>query len=175
MNNNPFINFFKWLSKPFDWPRELYTNFKHWYIIRKMCNETSVQQMFKNRKPNEIRYDNIYRLSTVVNIPEDMYKKEASGARETYLVEELRKIEEFTLRLGVSEILYPEFNIITDVPDSYAYLLTLETDKDAVSFMEFFYWIIKMFLWTLIILAINAIVLSTTGNTIFGWITSLFS
>ena len=175
MNNNPFINFFKWLGKPFDWPRELYTNFKHWYIIRKMCNEPSVQTMFKNRKPNEIRFDNIYRLYTVVNIPEDMYKKEASGARETYLVEELRKIEEFTLRLGVSEILYPEFNIITDVPDSYAYLLTLETDKDAVSFMEFFYWIIKMFLWTLIILAINSIVLSTTGNTIFGWITSLFS
>ena len=174
MNDNPFINFFKWLSKPFDWPRELYTNFRHWYIIRNMCKDDNVQKMFKQRKP-EIRFDNIYRLYTVVNIPEEMYKKEASGARETFLVEELRKVEEFTLRLGVSEILYPEFNIITDVPDSYAYLLTLETDKDAVSFLESFWWLFKMFLWTCIILAINALILNTTGNTIFGWVSSLFS
>ena len=174
MQDNPIINFFKWLGKPFDWPRELYSNFNHWYIIRKMCKEPSVQKMFKDRNP-EIRFDNIYRLYTVINIPEDMYKKEASGARETFLVDELRKVEEFTLRLGVSEILYPEFNIITDVPDSYAYLLTLETDKDSLSFMESFYWIVKMFLWTCIILAINALILNTTGNTIIGWISSLFS
>ena len=174
MQDNPIINFFKWLSKPFDWPRELYTNFRHWYIIRQMCKDENVQKMFKKRDP-EIRFDNIYRLYTVVNIPEQMYNKEASGARETYLIDELRKIEEFTLRLGVSEILYPEFNIITDVPDSYAYLLTLETDKDAVSFMESFWWLVKMFIWTCIILAINALILNITGNTIFGWIGSLFA
>ncbi len=174
MSDNPFINFFKWLAKPFDWPRDLYTNFRHWYIIRSMCKQPSVQEMFKNRKP-EIRHDNIYRLYTVVNIPQELYDKQHSGARETFLIDELRKVEEFTLRLGVSEMLFPEFNIITDVPDSYAYLLTLETDKDAVSFLEALYWIIKMFIWTLIILSINSIILSTTGNTIFGWITSLFS
>ena len=174
MQDNPIINFFKWLGKPFDWPRELYTNFRHWYIIRRMCKDTNIQAMFKKRDP-EIRFDNIYRLYTVVNIPEQMYNKEASGARETYLIDELRKIEEFTLRLGVSEILYPEFNIITDVPDSYAYLLTLETDKDAISFLESFWWLVKMFLWTCIILAINALILNTTGNTIIGWISSLFA
>ncbi len=174
MRDNPIINFFKWLGKPFDWPRELYTNFRHWYIIRSMCKDEGIQKMFKERKP-EIRFDNIYRLYTVVNIPQELYDKQHAGARETFLVEQLRKVEELTLRLGVSEILYPEFNIITDVPDSFAYLLTLETDKDAVSFMESFWWLVKMFIWTCIILAINAIILNLTGNTIIGWISSLFA
>jgi len=139
-----------------------------------MCKTPAVQAMFKNRKP-EMRFDNIYRLYTVVNIPEELYDKQHAGARETFLIDELRKVEEFTLRLGVSEILYPEFNIITDVPDSFAYLLTLETDKDAISFMEFFWWLLKIGIWTIIILSINAIILNTTGNTIFGWVASLFS
>lgn len=174
MRDNPIINFFKWLGKPFDWPRELYTNFRHWYLIRQMCKDEGVQKMFSERNP-EIRFDNIYRLYTVVNIPQELYDKQHAGARETFLVEQLRKVEELTLRLGVSEILYPEFNIITDVPDSFAYLLTLETDKDAVSFMESFWWLVKMFIWTCIILAINAIILNTTGNTIIGWVSSLFA
>tara|TARA_S200002703_G_scaffold123873_2_gene109868 strand:+ start:538 stop:957 length:420 start_codon:yes stop_codon:yes gene_type:complete len=139
-----------------------------------MCKDEGIQKMFKERKP-EIRFDNIYRLYTVVNIPQELYDKQHAGARETFLVEQLRKVEELTLRLGVSEILYPEFNIITDVPDSFAYLLTLETDKDAVSFMESFWWLVKMFIWTCIILAINAIILNLTGNTIIGWISSLFA
>ncbi len=174
MRDNPIINFFKWLGKPFDWPRELYTNFRHWYLIRQMCKDEGVRKMFSERNP-EIRFDNIYRLYTVVNIPQELYDKQHAGARETFLVEQLRKVEELTLRLGVSEILYPEFNIITDVPDSFAYLLTLETDKDAVSFMESFWWLVKMFIWTCIILAINAIILNTTGNTIIGWVSSLFA
>ena len=174
MKDNIFIDFFKWLGKPFDWPRALYEDLKHWYIMRKLCNEEGFQQMIKKNKP-EIRFDNIYRLYTVINIPEELYKKELSGARETFLIDELRKIEEFTLRLGISEILYPEYNIITDIPDSYAYLLTLETDKDSFSFWKGISWLIKIALWATIILAINAIVLSTTGNTIFGWIGSLFS
>ena len=174
MQDNPIINFFKWLGKPFDWPRELYTNFTHWYIIRQMCKDEGVQKTFKNRSP-EIRFDKIYRLYTVINIPQELYDKQHSGARETFLIDELRKVEEFTLRLGVSEILFPEFNIITDVPDSYAYLLTLDTDKDAVSFIESFWWLVKIFLWTCIILAINALIFNTTGNTIIGWISSLFA
>ena len=173
MKDNVFINFFKWLGKPFDWPRELYSNFRHWYIMRQICKDEGIKKMFKKNKP-EIRFDNIYRLYTVVNIPEELYDKQFAAARETFLIDELRKVEELTLRLGVSEILYPEYNVITDVPDSFAYLLTLETDKDAISFMEAFWWLLKIGIWLIIILSINAIILNTTGNTIIGWIASLF-
>lgn len=172
--DNIFIDFFKWLIKPFDWPVDLYQDLKHWYIIRKLCLDPNIQKIFKENKP-EIRYDNIYRLYTVVNIPQDMYDSKLEGARQTLLIDELRKIEDLTLRLGVSEILYPEYNIITDVPESFAYLLTLETDKDSFSVWKGLAWLFKSFLWTCALLAINAFVLNTTGNTIIGWIGSLFT
>ena len=174
MKDNVFIDFFKWLARPLDWPKALYEDLKHLYIMRKLCNDDGFKQMIKNHSP-EIRHDNIYRLYTVVNIPEDLYDKKLSGARETYLIDQLRKIEDFTLKLGISEILYPEYNLITDVPDSFAYLLTLETDKDSLSIWKGIGWLIKIAIWVIILFSINAIVLGTTGNTIFGWIASLFA
>ena len=174
MKDNIFLDFFKWLGKPLDWPLDLYRDLKHWYIMRKVCLDPNVQKIFKENKP-EIRYDRIYRLYTVINIPTDMYDSKLESARQTLLIDELRKIEELTLRLGISEILYPEYNIITDVPESFAYLLTHETDKDRLSILKGLQWLIKTFLWTCALLAINALVLNTTGNTIFGWIGSLFA
>lgn len=173
MKDNAVLDFFKWIFKPFDWVSDVYTDLKHWYIIRKVCLDPNAKKVFKENNP-EIRHDKIYRLYTVINIPNDMYDKKFESARETLLIDELRKIESLTLRLGISEILYPEYNIITDVPESFAYLLTLETDKDSLSWLKGLLWIFKMFIWTCIILAINSIILNLTGNTIIGWIASLF-
>ena len=171
--DNVILDFFKWFVRPFDWPKSVYQDLKHWYVMRKICNEDAVKQIFKNHSP-EIRHDRIYRLYTVINIPEDLYEGKLSGARETFLIDELRKIEALTLRLGVSEILYPEYNIITDIPESYAYLLTLETDKESLSWLKGFTWIFKSFLWFCIIAALNALIINTTGNSIIGWVASLF-
>ena len=171
--DNAIIEFLGWIARPLDWPKAVYQDLKHWYVMRNVCKDEGVKKLFEKNKP-EIRHDNIYRLYTVVNIPEELYGKQFAGARETYLIDELRKVEELTLRLGISEILYPEYNIITDVPDSFAYLLTLETDKDSLSIWQFLLWLFKLGLWTIIILTINAIVINLSGNSIIGWITSLF-
>jgi hypothetical protein len=171
--DNAFLDFLSWLIRPFDWPKAVYSELKDWYIMRKVCLDPGIQEMFKKQKP-EIRYDRIYRLYTVVNIPEELYDKQFEQARQTYLIDQLRKIEDFTLRLGISEILYPEYNIITDVPDSFAYLLTLETDKESLTIWKFIGWLIKLSIWTIFILAINSIIFSITGDSIIGWISSLF-
>jgi len=168
------VDAFKWLFKPFDWPSDVREDFKNHYIIKKMCQESGVQAMFKKHKP-EIRFDKKYRLYTVINIPTELYDKQHEQARETFLIDELRKIEATTLKLGVSEILYPEYNIITDIPESFAYLLTLETDKESYSIIKGLTWLFKMFLWTTIILAINAFITNISGHSIFGWISQLFN
>ena len=170
--DNAFKDLFIWLIRPFDWPKAAYHELKDWYIMRKVCLEPNVQKIFKSHKP-EIRYDKVYKLYTVINIPEEMYDKQHEQSRETYLIDQLRKIEEFTLSLGVSEILFPEYNIITDIPDSFAYLLTLETDKDSLTIWKFLGWVLKLSIWSILILAINSIIFNTTGNTIIGWISSL--
>ena len=104
-----------------------------------------------------------------------MYDQKFAGARETLLIDELRKVEALTLRLGISEILYPEFTLITDIPDSFAYVLTLETDKDSLSWMKGLGWLFKMVIWAFIIILINAIVIKTSGNSIIGWISTIFN
>lgn len=171
--DNMLKDAWKWLFRPFDWPSDVREDFKNWYVIKKMCQEPGVQSMFKQNKP-EIRYDKRYRLYTVINIPTELYDKQHEQARETFLIDELRKIEALTLKLGVSEILYPEYNVITDIPESFAYLLTLETDKDSFSVSKGILWLFKMFLWTCIILSINAFITNLTGSSIISWIASIF-
>ena len=164
----------KWLMHPFDWPMEVRDEYKNWYVIKKMCQEPAVQNMFKRHKP-EIRFDNKYKLYTVINIPSELYDKQHDASRETFLIDELRKIEATTLILGVSEILYPEYTIITDIPESYAYLLTMDTDQDSMKIKPMLMWLFKSLIWFGILSAFNAIIASTTGNSIIGWISQLFN
>jgi len=169
--DNYFLNLLKWFNI-LSWPIEMYRQFKEWNIIRKLCKEEMTQKLFKQQKP-EVRYDRIYRLYTVVNIPEELYPKEYEQARQTYLVEQLRKFEELALRLGVSEILYPEFVVITDIPDSFAYLLVLETNKDAYSWANFLIWVLQLMSFSAILLIVNGIFSSIVGTGIISWLLSI--
>ena len=56
---------------------------------------------------------------------------------------------------------------------SQTYLLTLETDKDSLTIWKFLGWILKLSIWSILLLVINSIIFNTTGNTILGWISSL--
>jgi hypothetical protein len=170
---NGFLNFLKWFNI-FAWPREMYSQVKDWNIVRKLCKEEATQKLFKSQKP-EVRFDRIYRLYTVVNIPEELYPKEYEQSRTTFLIEELRKFEELALRLGVSEILYPEYVIITDVPDSFAYLLVLETNKDAFTWMNLLIWFLQFISLSAVLLIINNIISATTGSGILGWISTILT
>lgn len=166
------IETIKWILDPFDWPRELYEDIKHWYILKKTCQEPGVQKLFKDNKP-EIRYDKLYRLYTVINIPSELYDPQYENQRQTYLIEELRKIETLTLRLGISEILYPEFKLITDVPESFAYLLTLETSKDSLEIKNILLWILNIIILSGLFIFVNSILVQNTGQTLFQWIKNL--
>ncbi len=171
-NSNLILDGIKWFLKPFDWPRELYSNIKDWYLMRQVTKEPETLRAFKESDP-ELRVDNIGRIYTVVNIPEDMYDKQFANARQTYMVEILRQIETLTLRLGISELLYPNYTLINDIPDSFAYLLVLDTDKDALSVWEGLKWLLKAFLWFLLISLINNVIIHYTGQGIFSWIGTL--
>lgn len=169
---NLLFDITKWFFQPFDWPRELYSNIRDWYLIRKVSKEKEVQRAFKECTP-ELRTDKIGRIYTVVNIPEEMYDKKFAQSRQTYLIDQLRKIEELTLRLGISELLYPEYHLIDDVPDSFAYLLVLDTAKDSLSIWEILKWLCKAFVWLLLLSLINNIIIHYTGQGIFSWIGTL--
>jgi hypothetical protein len=171
--DNIFIDSASWLFRPFDYPIELWSQAKEWWVCRKVCKQESILTMFKNRKP-EIRVDNIGRIYTVVNIPEDMYEKDAEAARQTFLIEELRKVEELFLRLGISEIIYPEFTRINDIPNSYAYLLVLETNKDMFSLWPLLGWFLKMGIWTILLTLTNTLIINLTGAGVIDWILSIF-
>ena len=80
----------KWFFKPFDWPRELYSNIKDWYLIRTVCKEKESIRSFKEFEP-ELRVDNIGRIYTVVNIPEEMYDKKFAQVRQTYFSRSIKE------------------------------------------------------------------------------------
>jgi len=169
--DNYFLNILRWFNI-LSWPKELYSQFRDWNTVRKTCKELITQQLFKSQKP-EIRFDRIYRLYTVANIPEELYPKEYENARQTYLIDQLRKMEEVTLRLGISEILYPEFVVITDVPDSFAYLLVLETNKDAYSWSNLLIWVLQLMSFGAMLLIVNGIFSSIVGTGIIDWFLSI--
>jgi len=169
--SNIFLSFFRWFNI-LSWPLELISHYRDWKIMKRLCKEESALKIFKSYKP-EIRFDKIYRLYTVINIPEELYPKEYENARQTYLIDELRKFEEVALRLGVSEILYPEFAVITDVPDSFAYLLVLETNKDGLSWVNLLLWLMQLTSLYAILAIINNIILSLSGSSAIEWILSI--
>ena len=109
----------------------------------------------------------------MINIPEELYPKEYENARQTYLIEQLRKFEEVALRLGVSEILYPEFAVITDVPDSFAYLLVLETNKEGLTWINFLLWIMQLTSLYAVLAITNNIIHSLSGSSIIEWISTI--
>tara|TARA_R110000787_G_scaffold130629_1_gene242594 strand:+ start:325 stop:855 length:531 start_codon:yes stop_codon:yes gene_type:complete len=171
-NNNIFSEFFGWLIKPIDWPQDLYVALTEFLTVRQLSKEPGILKLFKKNKP-ELRFDKIFRIYTVINIPEEMYPKEFENSRQTYLIDELRKLEELFLKVGISEIVYPRFELITDVKDAFAYLLVLDTNKESLSIIESLKYIAKLAIYYLIILSINAIVLNTTGSSIIEHITSI--
>ena len=171
--DNILLDSLTWLFRPFDYPVELWGQVKDWWLCRKVCKEEGVKKLFANRKP-ELRVDNIGRIYTVINIPEDLYKQEFEGARQTFLIEELRKVEGVFQQIGISEIIYPEFTRITDIPESFAYLLVLETNRDMFSLWPFLGWVLKLSVWSILIATINALIINFTGSGIIDWILSIF-
>jgi hypothetical protein len=169
--SNIFLSFLRWFNI-LSWPTELINHYQDWKIMKRLCKEESALKIFKAHKP-EIRFDKIYRLYTVINIPEELYPKEYENARQTYLIDELRKFEEVALRLGVSEILYPEFAVITDVPDSFAYLLVLETNKDGLSWVNLLLWLMQLISVYAVLAITNNIIHSISGSSVIEWISSI--
>jgi hypothetical protein len=169
--SNIFLSTLRWFNI-LSWPSELIGHYRDWRVMRRLCKEESALKIFKSQDP-EIRFDKIYRLYTVINIPEELYPKEYENARQTYLIEQLRKFEEVALRLGVSEILYPEFAVITDVPDSFAYLLVLETNKEGLTWINFLLWIMQLTSLYAVLAITNNIIHSLSGSSIIEWISTI--
>lgn len=129
-----FLNFWSW-------PIEVFGDIHEWMLLRKALNETDVQEVL-SKCPLELRIDDISRIYTIVNIPPEVdvnHQMEFS-----YVITQLRIVDEFLLKVGISELVYPEIERVSD-ENSRAYLIILSPPIENIKPKELIYQAIRYF------------------------------
>lgn len=99
----------------------------YWIIIYRV-GKSNEEYLLKNN----IRRDWIGRMYTVINLPDDIASNVYS--REPYVLEKLRYYDEIMMRMGITELIYPEFE---PIPNEDAYLLVLSGSNDYLDILKF--------------------------------------
>jgi len=152
------------------WPTQLIDDFRQWRLVRKALKEEEVKQGFASFR-YELRIDNIGRIYTVINIPEELYPYEKRDMVWPWMLEQLRELDDILMRVRLNDLVYPE---VTKLEDAPAYLVVLTPSTDSLSLGKFFRWLFNCGVTFFTIYLINAIVSSSTGNSIIGHFLSLF-
>ena len=98
----------------------------YWVIIHRVGKANE-----KYLLDNKIKRDWIGRMYTVVNLPEDIASNTYS--REPYVLERLRYYDEIIMKMGLTEIIFPEFE---PIPNEDAYLLVLAGPREYLDFLK---------------------------------------
>jgi hypothetical protein len=152
------------------WPTQLIDDIRQWRIVRKALTEEEVKQGFASFK-YELRIDNVGRIYTVINIPEELYPYEKRDMVWPWMLEQLRELDDILMRVRLNDLVYPE---VTKLEDAPAYLVILSPSIESISLGKFLRWIFNCGVTFFTLYLINAIVSNMTGNSIIGHFLSLF-
>ena len=120
-------------------------------LIREIWDWVEVYRSVKKNKEFLLKYnlriDWIGRLYTVINIPEEVAQHVYS--REPYVLAQLRAYDEILIQVGLTELVFPEFN---PIPNSTAYLLVLSPKRE---YLDIFKFIWNTFLYVILFFVIR--------------------
>lgn len=130
---------------PFAGLHELYLVIKYYIIVNKVLRSNEGKKSLNeyNKKPEipDLRIDNIGRLYTVINIPEEIRNKEDGIMLVT--LNTLREINKILIPLGITDILIPNYYREYDKANDAYYILLIVSPNTS-----FFNW--KNIVWELI-------------------------
>jgi hypothetical protein len=152
------------------WPAQLISDIREWNIVRKALKEVAVQEKFKTFK-YELRIDNLSRVYTVINIPEELWEYDKRNMVWPWMLEQLRELDEMLMTVQLNDLLYPEVDKIADAP---AYLVILKSSRESISFWKFLRWLFNCVFVTFSLIIINALIAKIFGQSIIQFFISLF-
>lgn len=102
--------------------KNLVRQIKTWRVVQKALKES---ELLDEIEENGFRIDWVGRLYTVIHLPEEVEKKPRE-IQELYILSQLRDFDQLFLRIGISDLISPEFSQI----DNNNYLLVVCPDYD---------------------------------------------
>jgi hypothetical protein len=152
------------------WPSTLIDDIRQWRIVRTALKEPEVIQGFKEFK-YELRTDNIGRVYTVINVPEELWPYEKQNMVWPWMLEQLRELDDLLMRLRLNDLLYPE---VSPIEGSPSYLVVLTPSTESFSIWKFLRWILNLSFVFVSSYMINSLVRKITGTSIVEFVISLF-
>jgi hypothetical protein len=152
------------------WPTELIDDIRQWMMVRSALKEPETIDRFKKFK-YELRSDNIGRIYTVINVPEELLEYEKRDMVWPWVLEELKQIDELLMECRLNDIVYPEVKPIEEAP---AYLVVLTPSTESFSFWKLLRWTFNTGILAFILFIINRIVIKASGSSLIDLFLSLF-
>jgi hypothetical protein len=152
------------------WPAELIDDIRQWMIVRSALNEPEIIDKFKKFK-YQLRVDNIGRVYTVINVPEDLLIYENRDMVWPWVLEEMKVIDDLLMSCRLNDLVYPE---VIPVPDAPAYLIILSPSTESFAFTKFLKWTFNSALLFFILFILNRIILKTSGHSVIDLFLSIF-
>ena len=152
------------------WPIEVIDDINQWFMVKRALKEEETIEALKEF-PYELRRDNIGRLYTVINIPEELYPKDKQEQVWPWMVEQLRVLDSVLMKRQLSDILYPE---VKPIPDAPAYLIVLSSSTESFRIVKLLRWILNLSLITLVLWIFQRIIFMSTGYSIIELIKNIF-
>lgn len=158
----------KWYNV-WSWPSELISDIREWRVVRKAMKEAEVIEKFKAFK-YELRIDNISRIYTVINLPEEFWELSKRDMVWPWVLEQLREIDELLMSVRLNELVYPQ---VDPIPDTPAYLIVLSPSLESLSIWKFLRWLLNLGFVSLFLFLMNALIGKIFGITAINFIISL--
>jgi hypothetical protein len=121
-----FVNYFKFVyiknnkNKTMYWI-ELIKEILIWKKVKKIAKDNALLL-----EENNLRVDWIGRIYTVINLPPEIL--ENTYLEQPYVISKLREYDQILLKLGISDVIYPEFSKIEGT-DAYLLVMYPESDR----------------------------------------------
>jgi|LakMenE01Jun11ns_1017448.scaffolds.fasta_scaffold9612969_2 hypothetical protein len=92
-----------------------------WKKVKKIAKDNALLL-----EENNLRVDWIGRIYTVINLPPEIL--ENTYLEQPYVISKLREYDQILLKLGISDVIYPEFSKIEGT-DAYLLVMYPESDR----------------------------------------------
>ena len=122
------------------WPIEIYDDIRLWFVVKAALKESETIQALKSFK-YELRMDNIGRIYTVINVPEELWPYENRDQVWPWMVEQLSELDEILMSRQLNDIVYPT---VTKIEAAPSYLVVLAPSAESLSFAKFFRWLFNL-------------------------------
>lgn len=161
----------KWFDV-WSWPLALAEEARAWWIFRRVSRTEASEKRLAECVPS-MRVDNLGRIYTVVNVPEEMRAPDKESMHIPYVVDKLGDINVALAELRLSDMVYPEVTRLPEYPWSYLVVIT-PVAQTVVTWSDIGGWVRRAGTVAILFLLLDRILLKVFGDGVVGLLFSLF-